>query len=71
MGDTLFYHAASDRIRGHGLKLLRERFRLDIWRNFFIEGAVKHWKGWPKKADGFSIPGRVKETTEYGTCAMV
>lgn len=42
---ALFSQAAIDRTRGYSLKLCQERFRLDIRRNFFIEGVAKRWNG--------------------------
>lgn len=41
--------ATSNQTRGHSLKLLQGRFKLNIRRNFFRGRVVKHWNGLPKQ----------------------
>ncbi|KFO63688.1 hypothetical protein N302_01725, partial [Corvus brachyrhynchos] len=49
VGVGLFDQAATDRTRGHCLKLRQGRYRLDIRKKLFTERIRKYWNGLPRE----------------------
>ena len=59
-GVGLFSHVISDRMRGNGLNLHQERFRLDI-RKYFFSSQALDWAA--QRGDWVTIPGGVQENS--------
>ncbi|RMC11207.1 hypothetical protein DUI87_12122 [Hirundo rustica rustica] len=57
LGVGLFLQAATDRMRGHSLRLRQGKYKLDIRKNFFTERVIKYWN---------SLPGEVVESPSLG-----
>ncbi|TRZ07966.1 hypothetical protein HGM15179_019140 [Zosterops borbonicus] len=49
LGVGLFLQAATDRTRGHNLKLRQGKYRLDIRKKFFTERVIKYWNSLPRE----------------------
>lgn len=68
----LFSQVTSHKLKGNGLRLCQERFRLRIRKNFFIKGVANHWNrlsravGESPSLDGFKRHVDVALRTWFG-----
>ncbi|RMC00583.1 hypothetical protein DUI87_23199 [Hirundo rustica rustica] len=46
---SLFLQAATNRTRGHNLRLCQGKYKLDIRKKSFTEGVIKYWNGLPRE----------------------
>lgn len=68
---SLFSETVCNRTRENGLKLHCGGFRLDIRKNFFTEGVVKHWNRLPRKVVESPSLEVFKKLVNVALCDMV
>lgn len=66
MGVRHFSQVISDVTRGNCLNLHQGRFRFDIRKNLFTEGAVRHLVQAAQGSDGIAVPGSIQKTCGCG-----
>ncbi|KFO96707.1 hypothetical protein N300_15029, partial [Calypte anna] len=71
VGVGLFSQATLSKTRGHGLKLCRGKFRLDIRKNFFTERVIRHWNGLPGEVVDSSSLETFKKRLDMALSAIV
>ena len=64
-----FFELSEDNLRGHNLKLSKQRFRTDIRRNFFSNRVVNEWNNLDNKTVTANNLCTFKERLELGADA--
>lgn len=54
---------------GNGSKLHQEKFKLDIWKHFYMEWVIKDWNRLPRAViNGWSVPQACQCSRANGQC---
>ena len=67
----MFHQEATDRTRGHSLKLHQEKHRMHIRKKYFMERVIKYWNGLPREVAESPSLDVFKKRLDMALSAMV